>query len=116
MQLSWIKCTGGQWCPLVNVNLTDVTAGGVYIIWHTGNPARTVYVGKGDIAERLQAHRGDQAILKHAQNGSLLATWATVAVEHRSGVERYLADLLSPLEGPRHPAVPPIAVNLPWPS
>lgn len=113
LQLNWIKC-GTSWCPLTNVNLSNVTAQGVYIIWHEGNPGRVVRVGQGDIAARLAAHRTDPAITYYARNGVLRVTWASVQAGSRDGVERYLADLWTPLVGDAFPDADPIAVNSPW--
>ena len=80
-----------------------------------------MYVGQGNIAERLAVHRDDPSILRYTHFG-LFVSWAEVAVSARDGVERYLADQLLPLAGERHPDVPPIvvqnvppiAVNFPW--
>ncbi len=76
INLSWVKCTGEGWCPLLTVNLEKVTAEGVYIIWHGGNPSHIVRVGQGIIAERLADHRDDPAILAHKNKGTLYVTWA----------------------------------------
>jgi hypothetical protein len=112
MQVEWIKSQAGTWLDLRTVNLTDVSAFGVYVIWHGGNPSQVVRVGQGSIADRLTAHRSDPAILAYADKG-LYVTWATVQVSQADGVERFLANHYLPLVGDRHPAVAPIAVNLP---
>jgi hypothetical protein len=111
--VTWIKCVGDQWCSLELVKLTDVTAQGVYIIWHGGNPSKVVRVGQGDIAKRVGAHRFDREILAYKKNG-LYVTWASVPAAQRDGVERYLADRWSPLVGDAYPNVFPLAVNDPW--
>lgn len=113
-QLSWVKCNSNNWCPFSTVNLNDVTTQGVYIIWHEGNPGKVVYVGQGDVAARIKAHRNDSALTKYAQHGELRVTWASVAAQSRDGVERYLANTWSPLVGDAHPDATPIAVNSPW--
>lgn len=105
--VSWVKCQQGRWCDLASVNLANVTTGGVYVIWQTSG--QVVYVGQGNVAERLEAHRRDAQIM---QFSPLLTTWAEVDARYRDGIERFLADKLSPFIG-RHPAVPPTAVNLP---
>ena len=112
--LSWIKSTSAQWLNFETVNLQNVNASGVYIIWHTGNPGRVVYVGQGDVAARLTAHRSRKDILQYAKNGTLCVTWASVPANQRNGVERYLADKWNPLVGEAHPVASPIAVNSPW--
>ena len=117
MQLQWIKCIGDEWCPFGGLDLAKVTEHGVHIVWHGGNAPHaphTVYVGQGDVADRIADHRNDQKITRHAQKGALYVTWASVPVAQRDGIERYLADRYSPLEGDRHPEVAPLAVNSPW--
>ena len=115
LQLSWIKCGAEKyWCPLETVNLTEVTAHGIYIIWHEGNPGRVVRIGQGDIADRLEAHRNDDEILGYESSGTLRVTWAAVSAAQRDGIERYLADQWTPLVGENFPNVNPIAVNSPW--
>lgn len=113
LQVGWVKCGDGtNWCPFASVNLDDVTTQGVYVIWHDGDPARCVYVGQGDVAARLKAHRNDSRITDYARSGTLRVTWAAVPAAQRDGVERYLADYYAPLVGDAHPAVAPIQVNL----
>lgn len=113
MQLNWVKHTNDNWCSLNIVNLANVATEGVYIIWHGGDPSVVVYVGQGGIANRLQAHRSNQAIQAYKNKG-LYVTWASVAAQSRDGVERYLADTWPPLVGDAHPNAPPIRVNSPW--
>lgn len=115
MQVNWIKCNSSKnWCPFVNVNLDGITTQGVYIIWHSGNPGKIVYIGQGDIAARLKAHRNRTDITKYARSGDLYVTWASVPAAQRDGVERYLANKWNPLIGDAHPDAVPIAVNSPW--
>jgi len=114
LSLSWIKCTGSAWCPLATVDLSGVTASGVYVIWHGGNPGKVVRVGQGNIADRLRAHRNDRDIGAWASKGTLYVTWASVPASQQNGVERYLADTWSPLVGDAFPNAAPIAVNSPW--
>jgi hypothetical protein len=114
--LVWNRCEGNLWCPLLTVNLQHPhfqNLGGVYIIWHSGPTPWTVYVGQGNIADRLAHHRSDQQILKYSAWG-LFVTWASVPLPSRNGIERYLADQLQPREGVAHPDATPIVVNLPW--
>ena len=55
LNVEWIKCQGDVWCPLEGLNLSSISEDeGVYIIWHTGNPSQTVYVGKGEFQDRFQ--------------------------------------------------------------
>ncbi len=101
------------WYPLESFDLTGLEdAAGVYVIWHEGNPSRTVAVGQGiSIKDRLSAIRSDEAILAYGRFGTLRASWAAVPDAYRDGVERYLADLLDPLVGDSRPDAAPIAVN-----
>lgn len=108
--VSWVQCTGGVWCALERVDLRTVNGSGVYVIW-AGN--RWVYVGQGDIASRVQAHKSNPVILAFRNIGQLMVTWAMVPASQMDGIERYLADTLAPAVGEQHPAVLPIPVNLP---
>jgi len=101
VQVDWVKCgNGGNWCPLETLDLESMgDVGGVYIIWHEGNPGRVVRVGQGGpIRSRLSAHRNDTQILAYRNNGTLRVTWASVSLNQRDGVERYLANTWNPLE------------------
>lgn len=117
--LKWIKCKDSVedeliWCNLERVNLKTVTATGVYIIWHEGNPSRVVRIGQGNIADRLSAHRNNDEILLYKKFGALRVTWAAVVGSQMDGVERYLADHWVPLVGDAFPDADPIEVNSPW--
>ena len=115
LRLSWIKCDGGNnWCNFESIDLTDITAKGVYIIWHQGDPSRVVRIGQGDIASRLCEHRSDRQMLAYMCKGKLRVTWAAVSAAQRDGVEAYLSDVLPPLVGDVFPDAEPIAVNSPW--
>ena len=114
--LNWNKCEGNAWCPFLTVNLQHPhfqNLEGVYIIWHGGPNPATVYVGQGNIADRLRAHRTERNILQYSSLG-LFVTWASVSAPLRDGIECYLAQTLNPKEGVAHPNCPPIGVNLPW--
>jgi len=116
MQLNWTKCQSDVWCKLDSVNLEHEhfeNRYGVYIIWHGGSESAVVYVGQGNIKDRLAEHRRDQEIQKYASLG-LYVTWATVGAEHRNGVEKYLADIWHPKVGATHPTAEHIVVNAPW--
>lgn len=116
MNLDWNKCEGDKWCPFQTVNLDHShfqSLGGVYVIWHGGQNASTVYVGQGDIADRLRVHRQNQEILRYSNLG-LFVTWASVNAASREGVERFVSERLRPKVGARSPDAQPIQVNLPW--
>ena len=113
--LSWRKCgKDSRWCSLETLNLDSITANlGVYVIWHVGNPSRTVRVGQGQITNRLSTHRNDAEILAH-KHGGLRVTWAEAPADELDGIEVYLADLLNPLVGDAFPDAVPIQVNSPF--
>jgi len=116
MNVEWNKCKGNEWCPLNTVDLEHSHfegLEGVYIIWHAGANPATVRVGQGVIRDRLAAHRKDEDIQAYSNLG-LYATWASVAVTYRDGVEAFLAEHLNPKVGDRFPDREPIEVNLPW--
>lgn len=116
MNLNWIKCEGNKWCPFLTVNLDHshfANLSGVYVIWHGGANPATVYVGKGDIAQRIRSHRNFGEILKYSHLG-LFVTWAQVLPSYLDGVERFLADSLNPKTGENRPRAVPITVNFPW--
>lgn len=115
MKLIWTKGRANEWFSFETLNLLRISADGVYIIWYGGPKPGTVRVGKGDISSRLKAHRADRKILVYKGLG-LYVTWAEVPFSQQDGVERYLADQLSPLVGNRLPNATPIPVNLPWDS
>ena len=114
LRVNWVKSVSGDWLSLEHVNLKGINTFGVYVIWHTGNPSRTVRVGQGDIVDRLCCHREDRAVLAYKKYGELRVTWAAVPPHLVGGVERYLAELLKPRVGDRFPAALPIAVNSPF--
>lgn len=114
VELTWIKCQGDVWCALERVDLSKISTTGVYMIWHSGDPAQVVRVGQGDIADRLAAHRDDPKILHYNKFGELFVTWASARAEQLDGIERYLAETWSPLVGDVFPDVEPIAVNSPF--
>lgn len=115
IKLSWIKCGEGKvWCSFLGVELNKVTAQGVYIIWHEGNPSRVVYVGQGDVSARLTTHRTNRKITAYEEIGTLRVTWAAAPAAQLDGIERYLADTFDPLVAERHPDAIPIAVNSPF--
>ena len=116
MQLNWMKCRRDIWCRLNSVNLEHQhfeNKRGVYIIWHGGERSKVVYVGQGNIRERLEYHRTNPEIQKY-ENFNLYVTWASVPRECRNGIERYLTEYWQPLAGDRFPDCDPIEVNSPW--
>ena len=116
MNLEWVECEGDVWCSLSRLRLLYIETVGVYVIWRPGGLLfqKTIYVGQGDIRDRIQAHRKDPRIQQFEGTPELLVTWATVSVQSaRDGIERFLADSLRPQVGVQHPNVAPVPVNLP---
>lgn len=117
MNLQWVVCDDGHWCPLLRLNLNSVgePSEGVYIIWWaSGEDSDVVRVGQGVFRERFPDHRRDQKILEYQTFGPLYVTWAYVEKRYRDGVERFLYDWLKPEVGERAPDADPIQVSLPW--
>lgn len=93
-------------------NLASIAGwSGVYVIYLAGNPPKTIYVGSGDIPERLACHKDDVRIKRFANRRII---FAAVPAPYQLGVEAHLARVLAPLVGDRHPAVREISVNLPF--
>ena len=114
LKLDWHQRGANHWWLFRHVPLEDLQdTQGVYIIWHSGQNPAVVYVGSGRIADRFRSHRLDGRIMSYAPSG-LGVTWAEVPPEKQRGVERFLADTLSPVAGGRYPHDDHIAVNLPW--
>lgn len=123
LQLSWAQrktahpITGSRWYSLRWLKTSSLgEIRGVYIIWKAkaGSDGRAVYVGQGDIANRLSAHQSRSDIKAHQSGGHrLFVTWAKVSESQMDGVERYLANTLKPLIGEKHPDVESIRVTLP---
>ena len=117
LNLNWRKCEGDIWCPFDRLNLDSVgNVSGVYVIWFEEfDEVFVVYVGQGDIVDRISDHRNDSEIQEYSNYFILYVSWAEVQKSNQSGVEKYLASNLAPLVGKKHPtAPPPIEVNLPW--
>lgn len=117
MLVTWIRCGPNKvYCPFESVNLENVSAYGVYVIWYNGRngePGRVVRLGQGDIKSRLIAHRSDKDVLAYKAKG-LYVTWAAVPKNQVNSVERYLANQWPPLVGDAFPKALPLAVNSPF--
>ena len=106
----WSKCKdkknpSGQWCDFWKLNTDSITAKlGVYVIWADIGFLYTLYVGKGEIAKRIEAHRGEEDFISCRDDGEkMFVTWHPFPEKELKGRERYLADLLEPDIGERHP-------------
>jgi hypothetical protein len=109
MQLTWTK--GFE---LDSAKLDTIRTEGVYVVYQAGNPPRSVFVGRGDIAKRLAERKNDKRFDKIRSDGKLLVTYAAVPATDLEGVEKYLARLLVPTVEERRPEVREIAVNTPF--
>lgn len=120
MQLNWVKCQDDAWCKFNAVDLAHEPFNkmyGVYIIWVGGEePQVVVYVGQGNIKERLAEHRTNPGIFLYEDilDTDLYVTWAAVSQPDCDAVEAYLADKWDPKVGERYPQAPHIEVNSPW--
>ena len=116
MQLNWTMCQGNVWCKLNSVNLEHEhfkNMQGVYVIWHGGANPAVVYIGQGNIKDRIAEHRRNSVIQQY-DHLDLYVTWAKVQEHFRDGVEAYLADTWKPKVGERYSQAAHIAVNSPW--
>ena len=119
LQLNWYYKDGNnQYYELHRVNLDNpflLGLKGVYIIWQAfGIAPQAIYVGQGNIKERLNAHRSDPRFDPYfSSEKPLLVTWAEVPPRYREGVEKYLYEELSPLVGENNSQALSIPVNLP---
>lgn len=124
IHVKWVKARNGGFLPFENFTVggeplssNSLLGRGVYVIGRGSSrtsPPTAVYVGQGNIADRLLFHRSNKDVLKHRKDGILLVTWANLQESQLDGVEHYLADKLFPRAGDRWPLDPKIAVNLPW--
>ena len=114
-QLQWIKSIDGKWLNLTKLDLTHIHATGVYMIWHGGANPRIVRVGHGNIAGRLTAHRLNHQIMRYAQYGPIMVTWAEVEdANRREGITHYLNREFIPLIKDKIPSVAPIVARSPF--
>ena len=53
----------GSWHRLRGLEVGNNLGHGVYLIWHSGIEPRVIYVGHGQIADRLLEHQRARSIL-----------------------------------------------------
>ena len=116
--LTWYVRNNNIIYPL-NIDLTNQrfdNLEGIYVIWYETRLGyfQAVYVGQGEIRNRLYSHRIGNISERHASE-HLYVIWAkeSSSKETREGIEQYLHDLLNPLES-KPQNVTPIQVN--WPE
>jgi len=114
-RLLWAKSIDNKWLNLSNLDLTNLHATGVYIIWHGGENPKIVRIGQGNIAARLAAHRLNHQIMRYVDSGPMMVTWAEIEDQAmRDGIETYLAKQFTPLIKDKVPEVRPIQASSPF--
>ncbi len=106
----WVKCEDKktkavQWCDFWELDLDSVgNVLGVYIVWGDSVVPYVIYVGKGEIAERIEKHRRKKDFIRCKDDGEkMFVTWQEFPDKELRGREKYLANLLQPEIGERHP-------------
>ena len=116
--ITWEIGAKNQWHNLHTISPSLIKADGVYVIWEETTrrqTAKVLYVGQGNIGERLSVHQNDGRFkVLPVMNEPINVTWAIVDEYEKGGIERYLANILKPIIGEIHPDAVPIPVNLPW--
>lgn len=107
-----------QWKHSVLLLCIDNKAYGVYVIWNVSSLGVSAeYVGSGKIADRLSEHGSTWAKVSRYRNNRYRnrydATYSEVTFEHAKGVEKILAEKLTPTIGDRYPDVDMVKVNAP---
>ncbi len=114
-RLLWAKSIDNKWLNLSNLDLTNLHATGVYMIWHGGENPRIVRIGQGNIAARLAAHRLNHQIMRYVESGPMMVTWAEIEDQAmRDGIEAFLAKQFTPLIKDKVPEVRPIQASSPF--
>ena len=84
---------------------------GVYVIWiETDVGQIALYVGQGNIKQRIDIHNRNEYIVEYYPSVSC----AEVNYGEMDGIEKYLSEKLSPLFGERWPNILPTPVNSPF--
>jgi hypothetical protein len=114
--VDWIKnSNNGQYFDFLKLNLDApyfLNKTGVYVIWYvTPTGGKAIYVGQGNIGERLKAHRNNWKITQYSRYGQLKVTWALVEGEYLDNIEAGLYRDYAPLEVERVPSALPISVT-----
>lgn len=94
-RVHWAKTPGGRWHDLWGDNLSAVgSAFGVYVIALAlpGERDRlSVYMGEGNIRQRLQSHRRKPKFKQFRRVGKLVFTWTEVDTKRAAqGIETHL--------------------------
>jgi hypothetical protein len=113
-KLVWQFQSNEDWWPFADLNTGFRGWNDPYGVYVIARQSGAVRIGQGQIMRRLCEHQSDRRVTASSL-GILSVTWAPVGSFHIDGVERYLANELSPLIGDAFPNVEPIEVNLPSP-
>lgn len=118
LTLNWARTSANTWPAFDTLEMPRAGSGdGVYIIWWGNTDPDVLYVGAGDVGDRLWYRAGDHRLVDYQRSGlHLSCTWAAVDPRQIHGVERFLGDKLQPRFSEKFPQVTPIPVNLPWHS
>ena len=120
LQVVWQKNTqNNEWFDLLRLDLDApyfTGKRGVFVIWYiTAGKAKVIKIGSGNLAEQLKNLRVSPSVLQYSNMGTLKVSWIAVngilQENQMHGVEAYLYEHYSPLEGVK-PTVTPIEVNL----
>jgi len=101
--ITWVKnSTNGQYYDLLKLNLSApyfLNRRGVYVIWYTTpTGGKAIYIGQGNISERLTEHRNNPRIMQYASLGQLKVTWAEVREDLLNSIEAGLYNDYTPTE------------------
>lgn len=116
LNVRWARCGEDRhWCNLLTLDLDSVKdKEGVYIIWNSKEDRNVVYVGQGNLYDRLEAHKTNDEIINFSIKNYLFVTWAIMPEKrYRDGVERYLIENYKPFLNQKLPKTDPIKVNHP---
>lgn len=111
IKTTWARYKSQKWCRLNSLNLDQVRAHGVFIIWNPNKKGSVIQIGQGNIASSLQQLRNSNLITRFGED--LLVTWARLPKSYRDGAIRYLYEQYSPAIGEVSQNAPLIIVNLP---
>lgn len=116
LPVNWVRNqNNGQYFDFLKLDLDSpyfIGKRGVYVIWYTTpTGGKAIYVGQGNIGERLKMHRQNWRITQYSRNGQLKVTWALIDDRLLDGVEAGLYHDYGPLEVERRPEAAPIPVT-----
>lgn len=115
LDVRWARCGEDRhWCNLLTLDMDSIKGEeGVYIIWNSNEERNVVYVGQGNIYDRLAEHKTNEEIINFSIKGFLFVTWAVVPEKYRAGVERYLIENYQPFLNQKLPETDAIKINKP---